>query len=877
MVGQTISHYRILSKLGQGGMGVVYKAEDTRLRRTVALKVLPGDQISSPEVRHRFEREAKVISSLNHPHICTLHDVGHEAGADYLVMEYIEGKPLKGPMPVEEALRVAVQIADALDYAHRHGIVHRDIKPGNVLVTKRGVKLLDFGLAKPAPPPEAAAESSKTDDLTKKGAILGTLRFMAPEQWEGKEADFRSDIFSFGALVYELITGRRAFEGKSRAGLIAAIMRTNPPPISSLDPLSPPALDHVIAKCLEKDPERRWKSAGDLRDELQWILEATPSQAFLPVPPVVQRRLRLMKRTLVALAAALVLAIGAIGILLAVWLSRPATEAPLRKLALTADRLADGPAQISPDGRHIAYLAGNPPRLVIRTLDQDRPREIEGTEGARYPFWSPGSDFVGFAQGLELKKVAVAGGPPITLCPLPGAPEILFTGAWNPDGSSVVFSSGIPHRLYEVSARGGTPKLLIEPGQADEGKTHAFPQFLPPSAGRRALLFFSGAVNQGEIVVQDLDSGERAALTKGGPFIYAPSGHILYQPSRDDSSILFALPFSIETLRPAGEAFPVAQHAAYPSVASDGTLVYLDTGSGARWHFLWRDRDGKVLAAFGRPQPLMWDPDLSPDGRNVVVSAMENERDIWVHHTGRPVKTSLTFDEAPDYAPIWSPSGSHVTFTSLREGGRRIFVKPADGRGEARALAAGIGAHLVSDWSPDQTYLLYSRVNPDTGRDLWYLRRKPDDGSYEPAPFLVTPFNEEGAKFSPDGRFVVYVSDESRRYEVYVRPFPQAEGKWQVSTNGGTQPRWSADGKEIFYVEDDTLVAVAVTTRPGFALGPAKRLFASAGFRSLRTYAPQYDVSADGRRFVTIEPAGEIPAPVIRVVQNWYAEFRDRP
>lgn len=876
MVGKNISHYKILSKLGEGGMGVVYKAEDTRLHRIVALKVLSEDRIISSEIRQRFEREAQTISSLNHPHICTLHDVGQEEGADYLVMEYVEGKPLKGPMPVEEALPLAVQIAGALDHAHRHGIVHRDIKPGNVLVTKSGAKLLDFGLAKLTPPPEAKAEGSKSDDLTKKGTIMGTLRFMAPEQWEGKEADARSDIFAFGALLYEMLTGRRAFEGKSRAALIAAIMHTDPPPISSVDQFSPPALDHVIRKCLEKDPERRWKSAGDLRDELQWILEATPSQAFLPVPPVVRRRMRLMKRVLIALSGSLVVAIAIIGILIALQLGRTAGEAPLRKFTLAPEALSDARLQISPDGKHIAYLAGVPPRLWIRDLDHDQPRELEGTEGARYPFWSPGSDFVGFAQGLDLKKVSVAGGPAIVVCPLPGAADILFTGSWNPDGASIVFSSGIPHRLHEVSASGGSPKLLIEPGESERGETFAFPQFLPTEGGKRRLLFFVGAVNEGEIAVQDLGTGEREVLAKGGPFTYSPSGHILYQPTRDDSSVLFALPFSIETLRPLGEAFPVAQNAAYPSVAADGTLVYLDTGGSAQWQFMWRDRSGKELGAFGQPQPLMWDPDLSPDDRRVVVAAMENERDVWIHETDRPVKGSLTFDAAPDYAPIWSPSGSHVTYTSLRGGNRRIFVKPADGSGGAKELEGGSAAHLVSDWSQDEKYLLYSRIDPNRGRDLWYLRRKDDNGGYGAVPFIQTPFNEEAAKLSPDSRFVVYVSDESRRYEVYVQPFPEGNGKWQVSTAGGTQPRWSRDGKEIFYVEGDSLVAVPVRTKPGFTAGAPKKLFQSPGFRSSRTYAPQYDVAAGGQRFVTIEAVGEMLTPVIHVVQSWYSEFRNR-
>jgi eukaryotic-like serine/threonine-protein kinase len=876
VVGQTFSHYKILSKIGEGGMGSVYKAQDTRLNRVVAIKILAADRVKDSDVRQRFQREAQAVSSLNHPHICTLHDVGREDGKDYLVMEYVDGRTLKGPMPVEDALRLAVQIADALDHAHRRGIIHRDIKPGNVLVTKSGAKLLDFGLAKLATPPQALPEGagSDTEDLTKKGEILGTFRFMAPEQWEGKAADVRSDIFAFGAMVYEMLTGQRAFSGKSRAALIAAVMHRNPPPLSDTDPLAPPVLDHVIKKCLEKDPDRRWKSATDLRDELQWILDATHTQALLPVPPVVGRRIRLMRIGLMVLGGALALSLFLIAILSATWLRQSAAEVPLRKLTLAPDALAADRLQISADGRHIAYLAGTPPGVWIQDLQQAQPRRIEGSEGARYPFWSPGSDFIGFAQGTDLKKVAVDGGPLITVCPLPGTSEFFFTGTWHPDGNSIVFSSGTPHRMYEVAAAGGAPELLIEPDELEQGITYAFPEFVPGAGEAGALLFYAGTVNEGQIVALDLETRERTVLTTGGPFAYSATGHVLYQPTRDDSSVLFALPVDVDSLRPIGEAFPIARHAAYPSVAADGTLVSLDTGNVSDWQFAWRSRSGEQLGVFGQPQSLMWDPSLSPDGKRVLVAALEGDRNIWVHETARPVKGNLTFDKEPDYAPIWTPDGTEFTYTSLRPGGRQIMVKSAAG-GEARALLSGAAAHLASDWSSDQTLLLFSRADPDRGRDLWYLRQNEEKDSYEALPFLQSQFNEEAAKFSPDGRFVVYVSDESRRYEVYVRSFPDGEGKSQVSSRGGSQPRWSKDGTEIFYVEDDSLMTVSVNTRPAFSVSAPSKLFTSAGFRASLTYAPQYDVDAAGQRFVTIEAVGESSEPFIHVVQNWFAEFKD--
>ena len=570
-------------------------------------------RVADPTVRQRFEREAKTISGLNHPHICTLHDIGQEDGSYFLVMEYVDGKPVKGPMPVEDALKLGVQIADALDHAHRRGVVHRDIKPANILVTKAGAKLLDFGLAKIVAPPEDDSDGSVSEDITKKGVIIGSYRFMAPEQWEAKEADARSDIFGFGAVVYELVTGKRAFDGKSRASIIAAVMHTDPTPASQVDPVVPLALDHVLERCLAKDPEKRWQSAADLRDELKWVLTASPTQAFLPVPPVVERRLLQLRRRVKALTVALAVAVAIIGIVLGVWLIRPVPEPPLRKLALMPDALSTEGLQVSPNGKHIAYLAGVPQRLWIQDLDRQQPREVEGTSEARYPFWSSGSDFVGFAQGTDLKKVAVAGGPAVTVCPLPGAFDYFFSGDWSPDGESIVFSTGIPHRLYEVPARGGQPKLLIEPGESEAGITYAFPQLLP---GRK-LLYFAGAVNEGHIVVQDLETNEREVLTAGGQFVYSPTGHILYQPTRDDSSVLFALPFSADAMKAYGEAFPVAQNAAYPSLSADGTLVTLDTGGAGEWELVWRDRSGERLGTFGQPQLLMWDPSLSPGDSRV--------------------------------------------------------------------------------------------------------------------------------------------------------------------------------------------------------------------------------------------------------------------
>jgi serine/threonine protein kinase len=876
MIGRTISHYEIVEKIGEGGMGVVYKARDTRLDRTVAIKVLPPDRISSHHARERFEREARVVSSLNHPNVCTLHDVGRQDGTDYLVMEYVEGRPLKGPMPLENALRLAVQITDALDHAHRHGVIHRDLKPANILVTKSGAKLLDFGLAKLTPARDSEADPTRTAGLTKEGTIVGTYHYMAPEQLEGKEADARSDIFSFGAVVYEMVTGRTAFEGKSQASLIAAIMHKDPPPLSSVESMSPPALDHIVKRCLEKDPDRRWQSAADLREELQWTAEPA-TETGVPVPPGLVRRLRFHRRVNIALAAVLVLTVG---ISVALWLSRPAAipEAPLRRFAFTPDSL--GPSRferavISPNGRYVVYVSGGAQeKLWIHDLMRDEPLEIDATDGARRPFWSPDSKLIGFAAGQDLKKISVQGGPAITLCRLPSSSYL--GGTLSPDGASIVFSSGSPLRLYEIPARGGTPKLLIEPGESEQHKDFLLPHFLPIEARGRSLLFTLGTGGQYDLVVQNLETGQREVLATGFAHAYSPSGHILYEPTPDRSGILLALPFSIETLKPTGEAFPIAQNAADASVASDGTLAYVDSGMGEQQQLVWRDRSGKKLGVIGQPQPSLRRPALSPDGRQVAVDGFENGNwDIWVHDIDRGTKTRLTFDPAVDSRATWSPSGKDVTFTSNRDGNADLFSKPADGTGKPARLVGTPARELSPDWSPDGKYLVYRKADPKTIRDIWYLERK-EGGGYESVPFLQTPAREQVAKFSPDGRFVAYSSNESGQYHIYVRPFPEGGGRWQVSVKRGTQPRWRKDGKELFYVEGTMLVAAAVTTLR-FSVGSAVRLFQDRSLASSGA-TPRYDVSSDGQRFVMVETLGteEDKPPAIHVVQNWFAEFRDR-
>ncbi len=953
MIDRTISHYKVTAELGRGGMGIVYKAEDTNLKRPVALKFLAAHLLGDKEVKARFRREAEAAAALNHPNVCHVYEISEVEGKTFIAMAFLEGEPLEkkievGPLKLKEALDFAIQTAKGLQAAHGKKIVHRDIKPANLMIGEDGhVTIMDFGLA-------LLADRSK---LTRLDETMGTVTYMSPEQTYGMELDHRTDVWSLGVVIYEMVTGQRPFKGHYDKAVMYSITNEEPEPMTALRTGVPMELELLVNKCLAKEADRRYQSTADMVVDLETLAEklksgrstilrsgapkgtgtpAGPSprsgdaqaQAAPPAEPpapedqrlakyrviedlasegdsVVYRaedthlkravtisvlpesavrqaeRRRRLQRTAVAVGGALAMAV----VLLAVqWLRGPAPAQPetLRRFAFTPESLHSGPhgrVAISPDGKYIVYLGGgDEPRLRVRDIGREQPRELAGTENAQPQglFWSPDSQFIGFAADNELKKVSVKGGPAITLCPLPG--RIWEGGAWSPGGDSIVFSSGSPPVLHEVPARGGEPKLLFEPETSEKGTANLQPHFLLVESGARSIVYNVGSYTDREIVVKNLETGEREVLADGAFPRYSPSGHILYQTAAFSPG-LWALPFSLETLKPTGEAFPIAENAGDPSVAGDGTLAYVDFSGGGRQQLAWRDREGKKLEVIGQPQDRIVFPALSPDGRQVAVRGTEdNNQDVWVHDVGRSLKRRLTFDAATDGLPIWSPSGKEIAFRSDRgEGYDTIYIRPADGTGEPALLVDNALDERPNDWSPDGKYLLYSANGEETGWDLWYLKRKEDGGGFESVPFLQTSFTEYTAKFSPDGRFVAYVSDESGRNEVYVRPFPGGDGKWQVSGNGGTQPRWSKDGKELFYVERDTLMAVAAATTPSFTSGAVTRLFQDANL--LGPGNPRYDVSADGRRFVLPGPVAgaEEKPPSIHVVENWYEEFKDRP
>ena len=880
--GFRLGPYEILSAVGAGGMGEVYKAKDTRLERTVAVKVLPARFSENAEFRQRFEREAKTISQLSHPHICTLHDVGNHDGVEYLVMEFLEGQTLteclaKGPLPLEQVLRYGIEIADALEKAHRQGIVHRDLKPGNVMITKSGVKLVDFGLAKLAAPAAKGVVSSFSvlptqagENLTAEGTILGTFQYMAPEQLEGQEADARTDIFALGLLLYETATGRKAFTGRSQASLIAAIIHTQPDAISSVQPMTPPALDRVVKTCLAKDPDDRFQTAHDAKLQLQWIAEGG-SAVGLPAPVAAKRKSReKLAWALVPVAALAAAAATAFVIGLRTEPPRTvrSTLLPPEKSAFAFDQ---GPMALSPDGRRMAFVAtsSGTNMLWVRPLDAMSAQPLAGTEGASYPFWSPDNRFLGFFAGGKLKKIEASGGPPQTLAEA----SVGRGGTWNREGV-ILFTPSSRDSIYRVSSAGGeaTPvtKLDVEASQF----SHRWPLFLPD--GRRFLYLAQASLTTNEknrIYAASLDGGAPKLLFSGNTnVVYAPR-HLLFQRDRT----LLAQPFDVKTLRFTEEAFPVAENVSFfPSFASavftasdTGLIAYQAGSGGGLTQLTWLDRAGKPVGTVGVPG-LFASPRLAHDGRRLAVGTEDSQglADVWIFDLERNTPTRFTFDPNADLSPVWSPDDSRVVFSASRKNPADLYQKNSAGAASEEPLVASNTFKVPLDWSPDGRVLLFQTNDPKR-RSIWDLWTY-SVGDRKATPFLQTPFNEVTARFSPDGRWIAYASNESGKEEVYVVPFPGPGGKWQVSTAGGRVPIWTRGGREIVYeAPADEIMAVEVSTDPTFRAGVPRVLFKT---RLKPPPGRQFDVTPDGERFlVNLRPGDQMSDP-ITLVLNWAAE-----
>ena len=885
--GVRLGPYEVTARLGSGGMGEVYRARDTRLDRAVAIKVVRATLVPDPERRARFEREARAISSLNHPHICTVHDVGEQDGVVYLVMEYVDGQTLaerleQGALPIDQVLRYGIEIASALDQAHRAGIVHRDLKPQNVMLTKSGVKLLDFGLAKlrtdgAAAPGALSALATAEKPLTGQGTLLGTLPYMAPEQIEGQEADVRTDIWALALVLYEMATGKRAFAATSQASLIGAILKDEPKPIVTAQPLAPAALDRLVRTCLAKDGNDRWQSASDVAEALRWIAEPTSLAATERVERVPRRR------AVVPWVVAALLAAACVGLAVSRRPVPPAarpvsfTIAPPEGTAIGSFTEA-GAVAVSPDGTRVAFTTVSPDgkrQLWVRDLDSVSARALPGADGASLPFWSPDGRSLGFFTTDALKRITLAGGPPQTICTItsPGR-----GAAWNSDGV-ILFATEMGPGLLRVAAAGGAVVDETVPGPGE--LSHLWPSFLPDGQGYLFLVLGDeGPLHH--VHVGSLGSKARLKLlpSESGA-LYAPPGYLLFVRE----GALMAQAFDARARQLTGEPVAVAEGVGRTgggaptnyspfSASATGVLAF---GSAPRIsnQLLWTDRGGTVRGSVGAPGDYA-DPALSPDGRRLAVCRDDPQTakpDIWIVDLVRGSFSRFTFYPRSEVYPVWSPDGARIAFSSDRSIPQQLYVKPTAAGDEEKVLDTTHDAY-PTDWSSDGRFLVYSsgRVGA-TRADIWML---PLDGERRPQPLLRGPFNEGEGQVSPDGRALAFTSDESGRPEVYVGRLPNLTERWQVSTGGGRFPTWRRDGKELFYLAADRkLMAV------GLAAGSASE--GSVPSALFQTRVPQADFpgfhsmyvpAADGQRFLVLTEPETFHSPPLTVVVNWSASLK---
>ena len=884
--GTKLGPYEIQSPLGAGGMGEVYRARDTRLDRVVAIKVLASHLSSSPELKQRMEREARAISALNHPHICHLYDVGAQDGTDYLVMEFLEGETLaerlrKGALPLNEIYRIGIAVAEALALAHRQGIAHRDLKPGNIMLTQSGAKLMDFGLAKPlglpasgggsgaAPSFTAAATlsgASPLSPLTTAGSIVGTIQYMSPEQIEGKEADARSDIFALGAVLYEMAAGKRPFEGKSQISVASSILEKDPELISRVQPLTPPAFEHVLTTCLQKNPEERFQTAHDVKLELQWIA-STPPRAIAAAPA-----LHAPKQARLGWTIGLVVTL-ALGVAAGIFLHRSGPPARSIRTVInppanaTFDLTGDfaGPPVLSPDGTSIAFAAAGTDgktALWIRPMNLLEAHLVAGTEGAIFPFWSPDGRSLGFFADSKLKTIDVNGGSAVVVSDAPFGRG----GAWAASGV-ILFSPGTQSSLMRVSASGGVPVPVTTIDQTQH-TSHRWPFVLPdgkhflylavhhdPSKSANNAVYYASLDGREN---RPLLRSQSNALYADGFLLFARSDQLMAQPFDPDTGKLSEEPRSLAN----GVENDVSTW--HMDASASAGLLVLGSGGTADWQLVWVDRTGKETGSVADKLSNLQTARISPQGDRVALQIDTGENDIWVLDLARGVRTRLTFGPVANTNPVWSPDGKWIAYTSDRNGHSTLYRKPSDGSGAEELLLTDDQVTLTSDWSRDGKYLLYSRGPSGSNWEIWAL---PMEGDRKPS--LVVPHTASSSSMdghiSPDGRWLAYASNESGTQEVYVVAFGGGQGKWQVSANIGTFPRWSRDGKELYYL-DPTFSILAVPVREvGGALqfGAAKSIVANWS-------APQvfYDVSPDSTRILLNRVSQQVSQSVT-VVTNF--------
>ena len=893
MIGKTLSHYKVLEKIGQGGMGEVYRAEDTNLSREVAIKVLPEQFTQDPQRLARFEREAKLLASLNHPNIAAIHSFEHADEVHFLVLELVPGETLqervaKGPVPVEEALEVCRQIAEGVEAAHEKGVIHRDLKPSNVKVTPEGkVKILDFGLAKAfeeeTPVTDISQSPTLTEEMTRAGVILGTAAYMSPEQAKGKPVDKRADIFAFGCVLYELLTGKRVFEGETIAETIAAVLKSEPD-WAALPQNIPWRIQELLRRCLTKDAHDRLPHIANVRIEIKLALEEPATVS--PTGVVNTAQPSLWRRT-VPWTVALLMGVTAVSI--AFWSSSSPTVPSLRKLVITPSptaplgnrRFTD--LAISPDGSHVVYFVGVGTRsqLYVRAMDDLTAVALRGTEGVdREFFFSPDSKWVAFVVGGKLKKVSLVGGAPITLCDVG-----VFEGGYWGSEDTIVFAGdqldlGSGTGLYRVSANGGHPEILAVPDLERGEEEYQQPEILP---GGKAVLFAVYQVGETyQIAVLSLDTGKQKTLLDNGrqPH-YLPTGHLVYELTA--TGTLMAVPFDLERLELRGDPLPVfegvrsdpPQGAADYSISNDGTLIYAPGGvtGGQEKVLVWVDRKGATQQVTEIKRDFQ-DPRLSPDGTRLSVTVYEGrQRDVWIYEISRGILAPFTFEGLNERA-IWAPDGQRITFSSNRGAGVfNIFWMPSDGSGEAEQLTTSDYNQASDSWSIDGV-LAFPQGQQTYKNAIWVFSL---EGEEKPQLFLATEFNERHAMFSPDGKWIAFTSNRSGQDEVYVKAYPGPGGSVPISSDGGTQPMWAHSGKELFYRNGDKMMAASLRTEPTFEAQTPTVLFEGVYSYGRLDKTPQYDVSPDDQRFVMVKEssdAEERPLTQIHVVLNWFEELK---
>jgi eukaryotic-like serine/threonine-protein kinase len=870
-VGTRLGPYEIVGELGAGGMGEVYRARDSRLGREVAIKVLP-DEFPDSDARQRFEREARIISQLSHPHICALHDVGREGNGDYLVMELLEGDTLagrvaRGGLPIETVLGYGADIASALAAAHARGVVHRDLKPANVMITKSGVKLLDFGLAKMLEPESANASGAATAslDLTETGTVLGTLHYMSPEQLEGRAADERTDIFALGIVLFEMATGRRPYAGNSRPAIISALMSPETPSILKERPDAPAALDRLIRTCLAKDPAARWDSAHDLELRLR---EIRAERAGSPAASSAHGNR-------VAIGASIVAALAIAAAVATLFRSPPAASPPLQTVRFQETPPGHGTTPfsvetprlaVSPDGSNIAYIAmdsSGTPRVWVRALDQVPARMLAGTEHAYSIFWSHDGRSIGFFTRGVLQRVDLDGGSPVRICAV--APELRCSATWGADGA-ILYSNVQQREIHRVSAAGGTPVIAVAPDTARGDVAALWPWYLPDGIH---YLYTMRHVDRTDTLMLG-GSGEqpRSIMAIESNVQYSDPGFLLFVRE----GTLLGQGFDWRTGRLNGSPFPVADQVQYflstaiagYSTSPAGTLVYQSAGEQDR--MVWFDRTGKELGRIGPAGPYL-NVVLSPDGRRVLSSRAHPgilTFDVWSYDMDRGVETAITSGRMTDLAGLWLPGMRKIVHSQVREAAPRLLIRDLD-TGRDVELVPHDGFQLAQDVSPDGRSLLYSERNEHGAFDLWTVAL---DGQSAPAPFLRSEFDKEIARFSPDGRYVAYVSTELGQPDVYVAPFPGPGESVRVTSDGALTMRWARTSSEIVYLSPQRAVkSVMVQTSPRLHVSAPVMLFTNSAGHDWQGF----DVSADGKRILAIVPevvASELP---LNVVVNWPA------